>query len=247
MRGRAGVTRTALLVFAVGPTLLSCVSASTSSTMVTSGGPPSTGEPPSAVVSTTATSDAPTTTLEQMATAPPATAPMATVPIPTLAPITTYDAEIEVLEPHAIVAPVRVRIPSMGIDGGVQPTGVNKAGELAVPDDAKTLVWYRYGPPPGAAGSAVIAGHLDWKGVLGTFNSLVSASVGEHVTVSYDDGSERSFVVRSVELVDKPAVAVNGVFAKDGESVLRLVTCGGEYNRAVRRYYSNVIVTAVPV
>ena len=44
----------------------------------------------------------------------------------------------------------------------------------------------------------------------------------------------------------KPAVSVNGVFDRDGERLLRLVTCGGEFEEEVRSYRSNVIVTAVP-
>ena len=59
----------------------------------------------------------------------------------------------------------------------------------------------------------MIAGHLDWKGVLGTFDRLADTPIGERVTVTYDDGHEQVFVVTSVELVDKPAVALDGTFA----------------------------------
>ena len=112
--------------------------------------------------------------------------------------------------------------------------------------DARTLVWYRHGPTPGAAGSAVIAGHLNWKGVEGVFADLASTPVGEQVGVTYDDGSTRTFVVTAVELVDKPAIGVHGVFDRQGQSVLRLVTCGGEFDDGRRSYESNVVVTAVP-
>ena len=100
------------------------------------------------------------------------------------------------------------------------PTGVNDAGEPAIPADLRQLVWWRHGPTPGAAGSAVIAGHLDWKGVPGIFNRLAQIPLGEHVTDTYDDGHERTFVVTAVELVDKPTVAINGTFARDGDPVL---------------------------
>lgn len=204
---------------------------------------PATTTPPIAATTTTVVT---TTTTP----APPTTtAPATTAAVPTLAPIVTHDARVGVgvLTEVAVNAPVRVVIPSLGSDGIVTPTGVNELGELAVPDDAKELVWWQYGPTPGAPGSAVIAGHLDWKGVLGTFNRLDETPVGEVVTVTYADGAERAFVVTSVELADKPAVAVNGTFARDGEPSLRLVTCGGEFNYDIHRYRSNVIVTAVPV
>ena len=142
---------------------------------------------------------------------------------------------------------MRVVIPSIGADGPVSPTGVDAAGELAIPGDARELVWWRFGPTPGAPGSAVIAGHLDWKGVLGIFNRLAAtpdrrARHGRPTPTA----TSRTSSSTSVELVDKPAVAVNGTFARDGDPVLRLVTCGGEFDRAVRHYKSNVVVTAVP-
>ncbi len=190
---------------------------------------------------------APTTT---SAPAIATTAPTATTTTTTtsVAPIVTHDARVGVgvLVPVVVAAPVRVVIPSLGADGPVVPGGVDAAGALQIPGDARTLVWWKFGPTPGASGSAVIAGHLDWKGVAGIFNRLADTPIGERISVAYDDGHEQAFVVTSVQLVDKPAVAVDGTFARDGEPVLRLVTCGGEFDRATHHYRSNVIVTAVP-
>jgi hypothetical protein len=171
-----------------------------------------------------------------------------TVPAPTstIAPIVTYLADISVLAPSPVAAPTRVIIAALDIDGPVIPVGVNAASQLDVPPDARTLVWYRYGPSPGGPGSAVIAGHLNWRGTTGIFARLDKIPVGATITVVYDDGSQRDFIVSAVELVDKPAVAVNGTFAREGERMLRLVTCGGEFEKAVRSYRSNVVVTAIP-
>ena len=126
------------------------------------------------------------------------------------------------------------------------PGGVNSENELDVPPDARSLVWYRHGPAPGELGSAVIAGHLNWQGVSGLFAELAEVPVGAEVVVVLDDGAQRNFRVTTVELVPKPAVSVNGVFARAGARVLRLVTCGGEFDDEVNSYRSNVIVTAIP-
>jgi hypothetical protein len=167
----------------------------------------------------------------------------------TIAPITTNDARvgIGVLTPVAVDAPVRVQIPSIGSDGPVEAVGVDETGGLAIPGDAGVLVWWRFGPSPGEPGSAVIAGHLDWKGRRGVFNRLAEVKPGDPVAVTYAGGSTRAFVVDTVELVDKPAAAANGTFAREGAPLLRLVTCGGEFDRASHHYKSNVVVTAHPV
>jgi LPXTG-site transpeptidase (sortase) family protein len=194
--------------------------------------PPSTSNPvPSGPAST-----APTTSL-----APPTTT--------TIAPIVTHDARvgIGVLTTTAVNAPVRVEVPSIGANGPVLAGGVDATGGLEIPGDAKDLVWWKFGPTPGDAGSAVIAGHVDWKHVLGVFNRLDEAKRGDPITVTYADGTTRRFVVDTVELVDKPAVAVNDTFARDGAPVLRLVTCGGEFDHSVHHYESNVVVTAYPM
>jgi hypothetical protein len=221
---------------------------------------------PSAAITTTTATNAATTTTTGPATtittttapATTATHPGATTPPPTttvtsttaapssVRPITTHRAAIDVLAARPVTTPVRVTIPALDVDGPVLPAGVNSESELDVPPDAGTLVWYRHGPSPGERGSAVVAGHLNWRGVSGLFADLAATPIGAEITVGYDDGSKQSFVVSSVELVPKPAVSVNGVFARGGARVLRLVTCGGEFDDAVRSYRSNVVVTAVP-
>jgi sortase (surface protein transpeptidase) len=164
----------------------------------------------------------------------------------TAVPIVTHRATVDVIAPRPATAPVRVAIPALGVDGPVLPAGVDSENELDVPPDARSLVWYRHGPAPGEPGSAVIAGHLNWQGVTGLFAELAEIPVGAEVTVVFDDGAQRSFRVTTVELVPKPAVSVNGVFARDGDRVLRLVTCGGEFDDEMNRYRSNVVVTALP-
>ena len=165
----------------------------------------------------------------------------------TIAPIVTYLADISVLAPSPVAAPTRVIVAALDINGPVIPVGVDAASKLDVPPDARTLVWYRHGPSPGRPGSAVIAGHLNWRGTTGIFARLDEIPLGATITVVYDDGSQQDFIASSVELVPKPAVAVNGTFAREGERLLRLVTCGGEFEAEVRSYRSNVVVTAIPV
>jgi hypothetical protein len=169
-----------------------------------------------------------------------------TAPPTTVAPVVTHRAAVDFEGRDRQLHRRADRTGREHVDGPVLPAGVNSENELDVPPDARTLVWYRHGPSPGEPGSAVIAGHLNWEGMTGLFANLAGTPVGATVTVTYDDGSQRAFTVTSVELVPKPEVSVKGVFARDGDRVLRLVTCGGEFDDSVNSYRSNVVVTAVP-
>jgi sortase (surface protein transpeptidase) len=244
----AGVVAAGLLALAASGTGPAAAPAATGAPVSTeTSSPPSFTVPATTAMTTTTTSTAVTTTVAAITTSVPPTSAPATTVVETAAPVVTHRATVDVLAPRPVAAPVRVAIPALGVDGPVLPAGVNTENELDVPPDARSLVWYRHGPAPGARGSAVIAGHLNWNGVTGLFAELAAAPVGAEVTVEFTDGSQRAFRVTAVELVPKPAVSVSGVFARDGERVLRLITCGGEFDDAVNSYRSNVVVTAVPI
>ena len=182
---------------------------------------------------------------------PPPTTPVpgrpASPPRPPSKPPATHPAGPATLAPTRHAAPVRVAIGGTRISGPIVPTGIDaRTKEFAVPPDAGLVGWYEYGPRPGEAGSAVLAGHLDWKHHPGVFLRLTSVRKGAVVTVSFSDHSVRRFTVTDVRLVLKPQLPTATVFARTGSSVLRLITCGGEFDRASHHYKSNVLVTAVP-
>ena len=62
----------------------------------------------------------------------------------------------------ATTSPGRLALPRLGVDAPVQAVGVGPDRLLAVPDDPRTLGWWRGGATPGdAAGSVVVDGHVD--------------------------------------------------------------------------------------
>jgi LPXTG-site transpeptidase (sortase) family protein len=126
----------------------------------------------------------------------------------------------------------------------VVPVGVKPSGELEVPP-AELVGWYRFGVHPGEAGSAVLAAHIAFDGVDGAFRRLASVKAGSSATVSFDDGSERRFVITKVERFDKDQLPAD-LFARSGPTRLALITCGGAFNRDLRSYEDNVVAIAEP-
>jgi hypothetical protein len=161
--------------------------------------------------------------------------------------VPTHPARLEELAAPAVVPPVSVRIGTISVDNPVVPVGVDLAtAQFSVPLDPATVGWYQHGPAPGAEGSAVLAGHLDWRGEPGAFVQLADVHAGDVVEIAYQDGSVRGFAVTDVRLIPKASLP-SDLFARDGPSRLILITCGGDYDPDIRRYRHNVVATATPV
>lgn len=143
--------------------------------------------------------------------------------------------------------PTRVLVPDVGIDSPVDPLGVRDDGQMEIPGDAARAGWYRFGPVPGAPGSAVLAGHVDdHLGRPGSLARLHDVEPGAEVVVEHADGSRTTYLVQSRRSVAKAELAVDQLFARGGEPVLVLVTCTGAWSTGEGRYEENLVVTARP-
>lgn len=174
----------------------------------------------------------------------------APAPVPDVAPVTTV-ATAPTTGGDAVTAspPVRIRLATLGVDVPVVQVGVDAQGGMEVPEDVRTVGWYRFGAAPGAAtGSAVLSGHVDDRiQGPGAFFDLADLAVGDDVQVRLADGTALDYRVSDVERIDKSVLPVDRLFDRDGRPVLTLVTCGGSFDRATRNYRQNVVVTARPV
>jgi LPXTG-site transpeptidase (sortase) family protein len=117
---------------------------------------------------------------------------------------------------------------------------------MAVPEDVRTVGWYRYGSRPGtSSGSSVLSGHVDDRVQgRGAFADLGEVEPGDPVEVELADGTRLAYRVRTVERIGKDELAVDQLFTRSGAPRLTLVTCGGDFDRTTRSYEQNVVVTA---
>lgn len=149
---------------------------------------------------------------------------------------------------RAAAGPVRVRLPSVGIDAPVSPAVIDvAAGVLGVPADIARTGWWSDGMAPGAgAGAALIAGHVDSaKDGPGAFFSLHRSRPGDEVEVVTAAGRTVRYRVASVRYYLRKELPAS-VFSRTGDPRLVLVTCGGPFDRATGHYRDNVVVTALP-
>ncbi|MGY1663540.1 class F sortase [Geodermatophilus sp. SYSU D00705] len=144
--------------------------------------------------------------------------------------------------------PVALVVPDVGIEAPVDAVGVDDDGRMHLPRDVDRVGWYRFGPAPGAGGSAVIAGHVDdLEQGLGVLAPLRTTAVGADVLVTDAAGAVTRWRVVSRETVQKQALPLDRLFTRDGPARLVLITCGGPFLPELRGYRDNVVVVAEPV
>jgi Sortase domain len=149
-------------------------------------------------------------------------------------------------EYEAVAEPVRVRIPAARVNSTLQRLGRAADGTIEVPNSWNEAGWYTEGPRPGQPGPAVLLGHVDSTAGPAVFYYLRDMKPGVPVYVDRADGSTVSFRVTSVERVPKTEFPTDLVYGPTLEPSLRLVTCGGTFDRSKRSYRDNVIVYAEP-
>lgn len=151
-------------------------------------------------------------------------------------------------DPLKAAAPHRVEIPSIGITAPVVPRGLDATGAVDPPpyETPDTVGWYGGGAQPGAAGAALMVGHVDTEKKPAVFYGLSAARPGEKVRVTRTDGSVAEFTIDDVQVFDRGRFDARKVYGprEDGRAELRLITCGGTYDRETRTYSANVVVSA---
>ncbi|RSN59405.1 hypothetical protein DMH01_21165 [Amycolatopsis sp. WAC 04182] len=150
------------------------------------------------------------------------------------------------VDPAIRVAPIAVHIPKIDADSSLIKLGLDANRRMQTPPVATPMQagWYEPGPAPGQTGPAVIVGHVDGATQPGIFFRLHELAAGDRVTVERADGSVVAFVVHRTIHAPKDRFPTKEVYGRTGGPELRLITCGGSFDRTARSYRDNVIVFA---
>ncbi len=145
--------------------------------------------------------------------------------------------------PRNVGLPVRVIIPSIGVDATIEQVGVATDGAMATPEDPWNTGWYAPGIRPGQVGNAAIAGHVDYHGIGPVvFWDLNKLSTGAEVFVVTDAGQTLRFTVRGSEYYTPENAPLQDIFGAATTLNLNLITCGGTFDPTTRHYDQRLVV-----
>lgn len=167
-------------------------------------------------------------------------------PQPTPVPVSA-SRPVGAMTPRATTHPVHITIAAIGVASTVGELRADRDGELVAPDDARMAGWLASGVLPGEVGPAVVGGHVDSRNGPGVFFGLHRVQPGDVVEIGRSDGATVRFAVTAVHQFPKERFPTEAVYGPTPEAELRLITCGGAFDRAARHYPDNVVVDAVRI
>lgn len=148
----------------------------------------------------------------------------APVAAPTSAAAVTKTIQPKLASAPAAETPVRLIIPSIGLDSIIQPMGLNSKGELDVPSGATSNVgWWKGGPKPGEMGSAVLDAH-----VFAAFKNLRNVRIGDDIIVITSSGERLRFVAAESTIFKLSELSPSLLYSRGGDRWLNLITCAGQ-------------------
>lgn len=177
-----------------------------------------------------------------------AVAPIVALPAPpaVATPVPVVHAGPPAAERSAV--PVGLQIPAIGLaEPSVVDLGIDGAGRLEAPEDFARVGWFTDGPLPGAVGPAVMVGHVDSRAGPAVFYRLRELEAGDEIVVPRSDGGRSRFAVDRIEQYPKDSFPALQVYGATPGPELRLITCGGTFDRSVRHYVDNIVVYASAV
>ncbi|MEO3876002.1 class F sortase [Nonomuraea sp. B12E4] len=158
--------------------------------------------------------------------------------------VTSASASTGAARPLPRSAPTRILIPSLNVDAPVVAMGLKADGSAGEPPLSKPYLvsWFADGASPGEIGPAAFYGHVDSRrSGPAVFYRVARLQPGALVQVPRQDGRTATFRIYTVERYPKSAFPTDHVYADTDRPEIRLITCGGSFDRTAGSYRDNIV------
>jgi LPXTG-site transpeptidase (sortase) family protein len=140
--------------------------------------------------------------------------------------------------------PIKLQIPKLKINTQVIEVAYHEANmEMEVPQDAKTVGWYKYGPTPGENGASVINGHYDTvTGAPAIFYYLGKLAIGDDFYIDNNVGKQLKYKIIEVGSFPLDNFPMDKIYGNRDFSQVSLITCSGIWNPQTKLYSHRLTV-----
>lgn len=140
------------------------------------------------------------------------------------------------------ITPSHISIPAVHIEARTEPVEFLKNGQMDVPARTDRVGYLASGVLPGAAGNAVMDGHVDTYTGPAVFYPLKKLKKGDSVYIFNAKGYKLRFIVKSVNYYPTADAPVGTIFGPSSEHGLNLITCAGRYSRSRHEHEGRLVV-----
>jgi sortase (surface protein transpeptidase) len=145
-------------------------------------------------------------------------------------------------KPFQGIIPRKLDIPAVHIHSIVEPVTYLKTGQMGVPVSTERVGYLASGILPGAAGNAIMDGHVDTYTGPAVFYPLKKLKKGDFVYVTGADGCKVQFIVEAVRFYLTSEAPIHTIFGPTEEHRLNLITCAGRYSRSKQEHEGRLVV-----
>ena len=144
--------------------------------------------------------------------------------------------------------PKQITVSRLGIDYGIVELGQNADETMETPPLFDMVAgWYKYSPTPGEIGPSIIVGHIDTYKGASVFWRLREIVPGDEVSILREDGSTVRFKVTGLKQFEQSNFPTEEVYGNTDDAQLRLITCGGTFDKKTLHYSENTVVFATMI
>jgi LPXTG-site transpeptidase (sortase) family protein len=138
----------------------------------------------------------------------------------------------------------KVALPSLGVEAPIVKVGVDQAGLMVVPKNARDVAWLDQGEIPlGPTQNVVLAGHINYSRRAGSFSRVQNMRPGDIVTLSMG-GKTWQYRVQWTCLFDRQTTQAARIMGYTENPSVTLISCGGVFDRRARTHNKRVAVRA---
>lgn len=145
-------------------------------------------------------------------------------------------------EERISIKPTSLSIPKLDLEAPIKEFGLDKEGNMELPENGEDVAWFEPGFQPGEKGNAVLAGHVDDEKKPAVFFELKELQRGDEIHLQDEDGAILTFVVREKVAYQKDDAPLRTIFGPSEKRMLNLITCTGYFDREIHNYVERLVV-----
>lgn len=139
-----------------------------------------------------------------------------------------------------------IAMPTLGVEAPVVKVGIDGENKMVVPTNARDVAWLDRGGIPGYTNNLVLAGHISYSRVSGSFMRIGSLRPGDEIVLKMN-GEKLRYRVTWACLFGRNTDRASQIMGYTDVPSVTLISCGGGWDAAARTHTGRWAVRAEQV